>query len=57
MLRTDYMSYVWLKDKYKTMSVEEIAEYCDTYPSVIATTVYNFKLDTKENLSEYLGFL
>jgi hypothetical protein len=48
---------MWLKDKYKTMSVEEIAEYCDTYPSVIATTVYNFKLDTKENLSEYLGFL
>ena len=57
MVKTDYMNYMWLKDKYRYMSITDIADYCETYPSVIATCIYNFKLDTKENLSEYLNFL
>lgn len=57
MIRTDYMDRMWLKNAYKDMSLEEIAEYCETFPAAIAICLYNFKIETKENLSEYLGFL
>ena len=57
MAKTDYMDYMWLKNAYKDMSLEEIAEHCDVYPATIAVCLYNFKIESKENLSEYLGFL
>lgn len=57
MVKTDYMDRMWLKNAYKDMSLEEIAEYCETFPAAIAICLYNFKIETKENLSEYLDFL
>ena len=57
MVKTDYMNRTWLKNAYKDMDIREIAEYCETYPGIIAMCLYNFKIETKENLSEYLNFL
>jgi len=56
MSKTDYINSSWLSNAYETMSVEEIADYCQTYPSVIAICLYNFKIETKANLSEYIKF-
>lgn len=54
MTKIDYMNSSWLANAYKIMSVEEIADHCQTYPSVIAICLYNFRIETKANLSEYI---